>query len=474
MSATAMTVRDKRELAWQMPARAPGSPLPVAALAFLLAHVPLALLMRQQSLIATVHAVAAVGIGVAMALGGRIERPVYVLAYIAGAEVLWRACHAHVFWEFGKYASATVLIVMLARVRPVRWPWMPLIYFLLLLPSVLYTILEVGLVEARQRVSFNVSGPLTLALSAWALSHVVISPGRLRMLTTAFMGPVVSMATLALVGLSRASSLSFVDESNRAASGGFGPNQVSAIFGLAAFLGFLVVIDRAVPIGHRVLMVALTLLFAGQSVLTFSRGGGVTAAAAAVVALGLLWWGAGARRGTVIAAVVMLLLGGYLLWPRLDAFTGGKLSERFHDLSTSGREGIVRDDIRIWLDHPIFGVGPGGARLHRENDLGAHTEYSRLVAEHGIFGLGALAVLFGMSLQRVRRARGSKERALVGSLLAWSLLDMLHSAMRIVAPSFAFGLAFARFITGSVVAAPRAPPPAKRDETVRVIVAGRA
>ncbi len=74
--------------------------------------------------------------------------------------------------------------------------------------------------------------------------------------------------------------------------------------------------------------------------------------------------------------------------------------------------------------------------------VGSHTEYTRILSEHGAFGLLAICVLLRACLKNLRRARTPLERAMVGSFLAWSLLFMASAAMRLAAPAFMFGLSF--------------------------------
>ena len=52
-------------------------------------------------------------------------------------------------------------------------------------------------------------------------------------------------------------------------------------------------------------------------------------------------------------------------------------------------------DLFIFVNNPIFGVGPGIGYYERLNHglsqrVSAHTEYSRLLAEHGIAGIFVL------------------------------------------------------------------------------------
>jgi hypothetical protein len=61
-----------------------------------------------------------------------------------------------------------------------------------------------------------------------------------------------------------------------------------------------------------------------------------------------------------------------------------------------------------------------------------------------------------MALQGLKAARTVQEKALVAALFAWSFITMSHMAMRIVAPSLVFGLAFAIPASGRQRPAPPA------------------
>lgn len=94
-------------------------------------------------------------------------------------------------------------------------------------------------------------------------------------------------------------------------------------------------------------------------------------------------------------------------------------------------------------------VGPGVSKEYHGRlfaKAAAHTEYTRLLAEHGFFGVCVLLIL-GLSVRRrFRSADSLLERAIVMSLTAWALLTMSHAAMRVAAPGFIFGLAAATFV----------------------------
>jgi hypothetical protein len=75
----------------------------------------------------------------------------------------------------------------------------------------------------------------------------------------------------------------------------------------------------------------------------------------------------------------------------------------------------------------------------------AHTEYSRLLAEHGSGGALALLTLLFILWKVYWRAPDFFARAWAASMAAWSLVELGHAAMRIAAISFIFGLACIRW-----------------------------
>jgi O-antigen ligase len=80
-------------------------------------------------------------------------------------------------------------------------------------------------------------------------------------------------------------------------------------------------------------------------------------------------------------------------------------------------------------------------------DLGhlgaAHTEFTRVLAEHGILGLISELILFLLMWRIFRATRLVSSRATVVALLIWSLLFLLINAMRLATPSFLTGVACA-------------------------------
>jgi len=204
-------------------------------------------------------------------------------------------------------------------------------------------------------------------------------------------------------------------------------------------------LKRNLPL--RVLLVGIALFLLAQSALTFSRGGLYDAAGTLGIALFLFARDGKRRLRLIVLTAILLFAAIFVLLPRLDDFTGGALSSRFESVDLTGRDRIAWEELAYWAQNPIFGIGAG--RTHEMVHAAPHTEFARLVAEHGIFGIGAMVILLILGLQNFKRAPERESRAVVASLIAWSCLFMLNAGMRLVAPSFMFGLSFVTVLAGA-------------------------
>lgn len=425
------------------------------ATGFFALHAALALLMFKFQQVATAHALVTPVAGAAWLLGKRhVERAAYVGAYIAGSEVLWRMTDAQVFWEFGKYSIVAIFILALVRSHSIKWSLLPLAYFLVLLPSVYLSLERLNLEAARKSLSFNLSGPFSLMVCVFLFSNLKWTPHQLYKFFLGFVGPVVGIASITALTTFTMKEITRADVADKVTSGGFGPNQVSAVLGLGVLFAILMLMDSKTGLTLKVLMFGTMIALGVQSAITFSRGGLYMAAGGAILASFYLVRKPGTRIRLILAVVAIFLITNFLLLPFLDSFTGGSLSARFLNTSSTGRDQIVLADLEIWKKSPIFGVGPGVSMFHRSELLkwvAAHTEYSRLLAEHGLFGLVAILLLIAMAVQALRRGRITLSKALAAAMLGWSFMFMLIDGMRLVAPSLVFGLSFVSFYMPSAV-----------------------
>jgi O-antigen ligase len=412
--------------------------------AFFAAHALLAASMAWARDIATAHALVTLGAGLWWAAtGANSERVAYVVAYITGAEVLWRMTQAQVFWEFGKYSVVIILLVSVLRQGQLRGSALPLLYFALLLPSTVTPMANTSADDLRAHLSFNLSGPLALMVCVWYFSRARLSAASIKNILLILVAPIIGVGTVAILSTVTSSAIRFNSESNYMTSGGFGPNQVSAALGLGALAIFIYLLVEKRSWWLKALLFVLMVALAAQSALTFSRTGLYNAGISAIAATFYLARDGRTRLKILGVIVIGFLVANYLLLPKLDEFTSGALLTRFRNTNLTGRDTIIKADLQIWSDNPIFGVGPGNANTlraesHRESS--AHTEFSRLVAEHGVFGFLAFLLLIFMGFQNLRRESTLHNKAVMVALTCWSFGFMMVTAMRLVAPAALLGL----------------------------------
>ncbi|MGH9013067.1 MAG: O-antigen ligase family protein [Acidimicrobiia bacterium] len=423
-------------------------------LVFLAAHIALGPVFAQWSAVSTVHAYVTVAITMTWAAFGRkLERVVAGAGYVAMCDVLWRGAHARFFHEGAKYVVTAVLLLAMVRfVRTRRRALLPLAYLALLLPSALLTVDASGLAGGREPLSFNLSGPLTLAVSAVFFLQIRCSWRELRHVFVIMLGPITALASAATY-IILTEDIVFATESTRLASvgrfaRGFGPNQVSAVLGLGALICLLLLLRERRSLARPIELV-LGLWFFGTCVLTFSRGGAFNFVVAGGVAV-LLQLARGRGHAKTLAILGVAVVAGVVVFSRLDTFTGGALERRFAERSTTGRTEIAETDLDIWAGHRLAGVGPGRSPEFRSGELEedvTHTEFTRALAEHGMLGLLAMVGLLAVAGRAVIAAPNSWSRTVTIALMLWAVADMAHTAMRLAAPGFVFGLAMARVIS---------------------------
>lgn len=426
----------------------------------LVLHIPLAYLMRHSSPLATCHALATVALGLWFIIQDKQPfRLIYLTGYIVGAEVLWRMTKVGLLWEFDKYAIGLLLILGVLRWRkPTKT--LPIIYSLLLIPSIIVTIMNSSsFFQMRSEISFNLSGAFALTCAALFFSGREFNRYQLRQLLIYTIMPIAGTTFLVLIKAESATLADFASaQSNAMTSGGFAANQVSAVLGLGALLCWVIILTQKYFSKLSWVVLILLVWFLAQSFLTLSRGGVFNFFVAASLATPFLAKGQGKMLGVMILSGVILTIFLCLIIPRMDQFTGGALTERFSETTTTGRYEIAMKDLKLFQDNLLLGVGPGRAAYLRDRQTGlsgimtsssggsaAHTEYSRLLAEHGFLGLLALLLLFVMFFGTFLGAKTSLARGLTLAFMLWALAEMSHSAMRLAAISYFYALPFARF-----------------------------
>lgn len=419
-------------------------------------HIPFGVLLYNTGSLGVLHplAVFLFGIYLATRKQTKIEYVAYLVAYLIGVEVLWRMAGIPVFYEFGKYASALIMIAALVKRKLYKIPSLARIYFLMLIPACFLTAISLDASDTRAQLSFNMSGPFVLFIACWFFSNVQLTVLQVKRLLSIIIVPLVSVAFATLFYTVSNPNIEFDTESNFSTSGGFGPNQVSTLLGLGVFCAAACFLLFKNDTKYKLYFGLAALLLTAQSVMTFSRGGIYTAVGALLIVVLLQFqnFAEGLKRLIPIVVIAGLFLA--FIFPVMNNFTGGKLLERFEETQGTNRAEIAESDVQVFLANPILGVGVGVGGTYRKQiintGVASHTEFSRLLSEHGSLGLISLLSLAIMTVVNFKRQRSRFGRAFVGGVVVWASLYMLNAGMRLAAPGFIFGLSYVTFVSFQV------------------------
>ena len=377
-------------------------------------------------------------------------------AYWVSIEILLRMNKGSITYESGKYGVIILLVVgLLAEDRPFRFPRQFLVFFLLLLPAL--TVIEFeDVTRARKDILFNLSGPASLVAAATYFYRREFSQAQLNRLFLFFIMPIFALAVVLFFKTPDLSEVTFTLNSNRKLSGGFGANQVSTVLGLGIFIVGLSLFSGYRITGFKLIDIGLIVIFGVRGLLTFSRGGIFTAIGALFVAIFI--FAIRANNPQLIKKLfvtgVFVALAGLMVFNYTNELTGGFLKRRYSNESstkgkkrdfTTGRLKILLSELEAFGEYPVLGAGIGMGKYYRikqgKKALASHTEFSRLLAEHGLYGLLALAILLLSPLIYYINAN-DLSKPIVAAFTILCFLTMTHGAMRLAMPGFLYGLIF--------------------------------
>ncbi|MBX3284358.1 MAG: O-antigen ligase family protein [Acidimicrobiales bacterium] len=414
--------------------------------------------MSQQPSLGVIQAVAII----LLILYGGIRRNVAMLlcvtAYLPGAEITWRQSQVPIPYMLAPYLMIGVALLAITTSYPHlnRVGRLAVMYFLLMLPASLITY-STAPAAARQLVAFALAGPAALAALVALCSQLTIHTWLYRrilwIMLISGIGPIAIALTAITDYIGNYGAIDFATESNFITSGGFGPVQVSSLMGLTVLVGLLLVLveDEFLP---RLLAGAVALLSMVQSFLTFSRGGMfATAIAGGALALSQATDRRGRRR-VLLVVLATFAVGYFVVIPRVDAYTQGQFDKRFGTTET-GRTTLASGDLRLFRNNLLLGAGTGMSKYRNisyetcrlrtdrcNTEAASHTEFTRVLAEHGLAGVATIVLMGMMILHGFRRAGPSL--GLTVCFVTWAIAQMFYANLRIAAVPFAFAFAFVR------------------------------
>ncbi|MCF6280157.1 MAG: O-antigen ligase family protein [Flavobacteriaceae bacterium] len=377
-------------------------------------------------------------------------------AYLAGSDVLFRMSGGMLSHEMHKYGIAlyfiTALIVENKRkeVSPVF-----IFYILLLLIGIAFS--DIPYPESvRKAIAFNLSGPISLGIAALYFYKREFTINKLLNVLYCLGLPIISMLSLLYFKTPDIREIVFGGSANFAASGGFGPNQVSTILGVGVFVFTVHFLFKKRYTAFLFFDIVLIVYIFYRNLLTFSRGGLLTAIIAIIFFAVLFIYNKKNRFSSIIKYTGIVFVFGIAVWIYTADATGGMLENRYANKNargvkkkdlTTGRTKIFDSELEGLFENPIFGMGVGSGKFKRLENTGrvvaSHNEMSRLLGEHGMIGVLILLLLIFIPIFNAWPQPAYAKAFLAAFFIFW-FLTINHSAMRVSFPGFIYGLSLIR------------------------------
>ena len=375
-----------------------------------------------------------------------------ISSYIVGVEVFLRMTGGNPIHELSKYLVIFFLIFGMFYKGFSKNSYGYIIFLLLLIPGIIIGANELSFdTNVRKAIAFNISGPVCLAFSALYCYQRVVILEDIKKILIFICLPIVSMTIYLFLFNPSVKDVVTGTQSNFETSGGFGPNQVSTILGLGMFGFFALFLMYSNTKRLIMINLVLTVLIAYRGIVTFSRGGVITGVFMMVSLIGLVYLFSNKKvRSKIVAISLFLVLGGGLVWSYTIYTTNGMIEYRYankdargreKDDRLGGREEIGQTEIKAFMENPIFGIGVGKNAEYREEIIGhkvsSHNEITRMLADHGSFGIAGLIILF---ITPLFLYLGNKQHLFMLSFFVFWALTINHAAMRTAAPAFIYAL----------------------------------
>lgn len=375
-----------------------------------------------------------------------------VCAYLVGVEVFLRMTGGNFNNE---YIKVNIIIFMLIGMIYSNFSKNGILYLgflILLIPGVLITTTMADFnTDIKKVLVFNLSGPLCLGICSVYMFKRKISFYDLQKILIAIGLPIISITVYLFLYNPSVKDVVTGTQSNFETSGGFGPNQVSTILGLGIFVFFTQLILFSKTKREIILNAVLLIFVSYRGVVTFSRGGIITAIAMIIGLLILLYVFSSSKNKSKLSFVILMTFFiGLGVWAYSSIQTSGLIDKRYANQDAlgrtkidrlGGRELIMNEELKLFIDNPIAGVGAGLGKQLRKEELGgevaSHNEITRMLAEHGLFGVLGLLLLF---ITPLILYINNRQHLYFFSFYIFWLLTINHASMRIAAPAFLYAL----------------------------------
>ena len=390
---------------------------------------------------------------VTVANNNRTYEVLKACAYFVGAEVFFRTTKGSISYEAGKYVVIFfVSIGMFYRgISGKGYPYF--VYLIFLVPSIFVASTTLSFdANFRTNIAFVLSGPVCLGLAALFCYDKRVTQRQLSQILMFMLLPIIAHTAYVYFYTPNLRDVLNSTASNRAASGGWGANQVSAALGLGMFLTAIRLFTKSPNLGLKILNTTLFGLITFRAITTLSRGGVIAALMAILIFLFYFYRQSKTKkRNEVIAIFGLFFISLVMTWMVSINQTDGIVTLRYENKDhlgrekqslTTGRGELFAGELEGFIENPFFGIGSSRAKDQRIEDEGqgvtSHSEFSRTLAEHGIFGVMILLILIFKPLDMRTRNKGNYY---FYAFLAFWFLTINHMSMRIAMPALIYALA---------------------------------
>lgn len=382
----------------------------------------------------------------------------YATAYMVGSEIVLRMTDGNPVYEFSKFGVMIFMAIGVYFSGISKYGVAYWIFLLLLIPATIYTTTELNYtISLRKEISFNISGPVCLAVCSIYNYSRKIRSEQLSNIFLCIGMPVISCLMYLTLYAPSIKELVLDTNSNSATSGGFGPNQVSTMLGLGmfVFVSRLMFNSKTKYVFIANLLISIWMTYRG--LITFSRGGMITGfVMIAVLIIVTFFFISSANKIRMLVMIGFVSLIFVIAWNYSSDQTNGMIDKRYANKDAAGREKedklsgrgeLAEDEFETFKRHPIIGVGVGRSmeqRFERTGEIiASHSEITRMISEHGSLGILGLMILFLTPL--VLYLDNKYNVYLLSCLIFW-LLTINHAAMRLAAPAFMYSLSLIKVI----------------------------
>lgn len=388
----------------------------------------------------------------------RNNEVLYAAAYIVGSEAILRMTNGNPIYEFSKYG---VIIFMLIGFyyKGLSKNALPYWFFLILLvPGIFIATQTINYdSDLQNKISFSISGPICLGICSLYCYTRQITFKQLNTVLLAAGLPVITTTVYLVLYTPSIKDVLTGTGSNFAASGGFGPNQVATILGLGMFVFVSRLIYNSPTLFLFISNLVLVASISYRGLITFSRGGMITGLLMLILLIFTTYTKINSKiKGKMNFLIFGILLSFLAIWFYSSQETSGLIDKRYANQDAAGRVKedqftgrgeIAENEIELFLQNPIFGVGVGKASELRKEITGefilSHSEITRMLAEHGSIGILALMILF---VTPIILYIDNKHNVYILSFIVFWFLTVNHAAMRLAAPAFIYSLSLLKVI----------------------------